>query len=308
MAFLQEWQLDGVPPEEDEEEEEAEGQAFLQECGLLDLGCELWDRRSDSDDDLDLGSDGPASRSSSEGDLVLEASGSLAESAINSPAGSDVVLHLELEDDAPCPKASNGWMPGWSCGPELSRTRNWHSQAFILVANVYLALQRLPRDILKILASAMNSGSRSASLTLKAASGLLRLSATSIWRAFDKTRRNNWELAESHHQQNDSGAEDNSLDSAALLGRLTRVALGVRESHGSSVDYQKWLARLETEGVPIGQKYHTRPGTLPTSYGWLNDAILIWLYPIARSSQDHDGHRPELQLASWILVRAAKMC
>ena len=47
---------------------------------------------------------------------------------------------------------------------------------------------------------------------------------------------------------------------------------------------------------------------IPTSYGWLNDAILIWLYPIARSSQDHDGHRPELQLASWILVLAAKIC
>jgi hypothetical protein len=238
------------------DEEEEEEQAFLQECGLLDLGCELWDRRSSSEDDLDLGSDKPASRSSSEGDLVLEASGSLAESAIHSPAGSDAGLHLELEAEAPRPKAANGWMPGWSCGPEFLHSRDWHSQAFVLVVNVYLALQRLPREVLQILTSCMDSGGRGPSLALRAASGLLRLSATSIWRAFNATRSNNWEFAESHHQHCD--AEDNSLDSAALLRRLTRVALGVRDSHGTSVDYQKWLSRLETEGVPIGHKYHSR--------------------------------------------------
>ena len=260
------------------EEEDEEWHALLQECNLLGRGCEIWDRRSDSEDDLDLGSDGSASRSSSEGDLVLGASGNIAESAIDSTIGSDAEPHLELVAEAPLPKAANGWMPGWSCGPELTRLHNWHTQAFVLVANVYLALQRVPRDVLQALTSAMDSGGRGPSLALKGASGLLRLSATSVWRAVTRTRKNNWQPAESHHQQR--AAEDDSLDSGALLRRLTRVALGVRDSHGTSVDYQKWLARLETEGVPIGDKYHSRhhPYIL-----WMAEWChpdLIWLYPI----------------------------
>jgi hypothetical protein len=239
-----------------EGEEEEEEQAFLQDCGLLDLGCEHWDRRSSSEDDLDLAPDSPASRSSSEGDLVLGASRCSSKGDLIL-TGSGAGLHLEVEAEAPCPKAANGWVPGWNCGPKLLRKQDWHTQAFVLVVNVYLALQRLPREVLQSLTSHMDSGGRGPSLALKAASGLLRLSATSIWRAFAETRGNNWELAESHHQHCDAEAEDSSLDSAALLSRLTRVALGVRDDHGSAMDYQKWLCRLETEGVSIGDKYHS---------------------------------------------------
>ena len=80
------------------------------------------------------------------------------------------------------------------------------------------------------------------------------------------------------------------------------VAQGEKASGAVDYDFLAFVTLKETSAC-TGQTQ-----AIPTSYGWLNDAILIWLYPIARSSQDHDGHRPELQLASWILVLAAKIC
>ena len=239
--------------DKDEEEEDEEQQAFLDEFGLPHLSYEEhWDKRSSSESSLNLGPDDSASCSSSEGDLVLEASNSCMHA--ESPAGSDAIL--DLESEAPRPEAANGWLPGWNCGPNLLRTANWHDQARVLVVNVYLALQRLPQHALKTLTTCMDSGTKGPSLSLHAASGLLRLSATSIWRTFNATRENDWEFADDINSSA-SPAEDGSLTSSALLIRLTRVALGVRDSSGSSLDYPKWLARLETEGVPIGDKYHT---------------------------------------------------
>ena len=43
----------------------------------------------------------------------------------------------------------------------------------------------------------------------------------------------------------------------AILRTLTRAALGVRHANGAQIEYVRQVARLKTEGVPVGDKYHT---------------------------------------------------
>ena len=104
----------------------------------------------------------------------------------------------------------------------------------------------------------MDGFAKGPSLALSAAAGLLRLSASAIYRTEQRVRDNNWTVTGGVDSATSQEERDDTLGTVALLKRLTRVALGVRASHGSSVEYQHWLARLQAEGLDIGAKYHTR--------------------------------------------------
>ena len=105
---------------------------------------------------------------------------------------------------------------------------------------------------------AMDPHAKGSSLALSAAAGLLRLSASTIWRTVKSVESTNWTVTGGVDSAIGQQEPDDTLGTAALLKRLTRAALGVRACHGSSVEYQHWLARLEAEGLDIGAKYHTR--------------------------------------------------
>ncbi len=143
----------------------------------------------------------------------------------------------------------------------------------MLVTNVTLSLRRLPQHILQAMTDAWGPALTGPSLHLRAASGALRLGASSIWRAMKSLRDRDWRPA-SGLALDPEVAEGE--DEGQILRRLTRVALGVRDSHAAQADYQQWLCRLEMEGVPIGQKYHT-----PQHFA---DTIFL----AARTMQCHD--------------------
>ena len=152
----------------------------------------------------------------------------------------------------------DGWIPGRNAGSSLRLTQSWTPAVITLVVNVVLSLMRLPRDLVRSVAAAMKPGPLNARIA-DVASGLLGLTASSIWKVFSEVRARCWQFNRlPEGQVTISSEEPIWSENQVMLRRLTRVALGARKSHGGEAEYVEWLSRFQMEGVAIGDKYHTR--------------------------------------------------
>lgn len=177
-----------------------------------------------------------------EDSTVSDRRGGLDATVFDRPGGLELCPDLEQCDQL----TQDGWRPGWDSGPWLRSWRSWPAMVMVVVANVSLSLQRLPSEILAVMNAAMHHTFQHTSPILRAASGLLHLGPSSIWRAVQALKNKCWRPlgSESDSQLVLEADGDSDRDEVAILQRLTRVVLGVQCSHGGEVEYQRWLCRL----------------------------------------------------------------
>ena len=93
--------------------------------------------------------------------------------------------------------SSRTWRPGWTAGQWIGgKIRILSESSQVLIVNVFLVLQRIPDGLRSQLGSYFRtheeSGSSHKTYALRAAEGLLRLSASRVWRVVTKVKANSW--------------------------------------------------------------------------------------------------------------------
>ena len=224
--------------------------------GSLALGCQ-----SDSSSAaLDLGQR-QAGPPSDRGEAELEGLAPGLECGASSSELEGLAPGLEChsdDEDGLDVEPSHGWRPGWSAGIWVSSQRPLVAQSQVLVANVFLSLQRLPKTLKGQLRDFFHPASRRLGPAYSIAACLLRVSASRIWRVVTGLRKNGWEPRAIPVSQ-EAAAPDKGLApgrDVKVMTTLVRTARSVRTSQGPCKAFQEHLARLEVEGVDMGHKYH----------------------------------------------------
>ena len=126
------------------------------------------------------------------------------------------------------------WRPGWNMGLYYNRNFPLDQQGQVLLVNVYSAMKRLPRNALKIMLEHLDYvGTYCSSLALRAASAVLRMPGTSIFKLFNAVRNGGWipvartEAQKSAGPKSEEGRGDNKV---RVMESLVRLALSVRTS------------------------------------------------------------------------------
>ena len=153
------------------------------------------------------------------------------------------------------------WNPGCDFATWYNRHRPLDEQSQVALVNVYLVMRRLPRHVLRsMLEHIGHVGTFCWSLALRAASAVLRLPGTSIYKVFSLVRNRNWrplERAASCSLAKPGVMDDETInDAARAMETLVRLALSVRSSGMPYSQFPLWVARFAREGVKtVGDKY-----------------------------------------------------
>jgi hypothetical protein len=167
-------------------------------------------------------------------------------------------------------KGPRGTQPGaaepgagaWLRGPLRPGRGVLPPVAQMLVLRVLVTLQSLQRPCLQALAHALSLVRHTTQpLALRAASALLGLAPSRIWRMYRSVQGNGWSLVPGASDAPEAAARNAAaadITAEAVMLTLVRTALAVGAANGATTDFVKAIARLSVEGVPVGQKYHTR--------------------------------------------------
>jgi hypothetical protein len=132
----------------------------------------------------------------------------------------------------------------------------------MLVTRVFVALRSLPRSCLQAVVDTLASAQYATqSLAVRAACALLGLAPTRIWRTYASIRRNGWSPVPGASDAPEAMARNAAaadVTAEAVMLTLVRTAVGVGAANGATTDFVKAVARLAVEGVPVGEKFHTR--------------------------------------------------
>jgi hypothetical protein len=135
-------------------------------------------------------------------------------------------------------------------------------EAQMLVTRVFVALRSLPRSCLQAVVDTLASAQYATqSLAVRAACALLGLAPTRIWRTYASIRRNGWSPVPGASDAPEAMARNAAaadVTAEAVMLTLVRTAVGVGAANGATTDFVKAVARLAVEGVPVGEKFHTR--------------------------------------------------
>lgn len=127
----------------------------------------------------------------------------------------------------------------------------------MLATNLVHGLQRLPLAMLSQMAECLSASDARVGAEYRVASALLAIAPKRLQYLVKRTiaqppLRPRPEPASEPHVPPKQGQQRD------VLTTLTSVALGCRASHASASEFLRWVSRFEAEGVPVGQKYHTR--------------------------------------------------
>jgi hypothetical protein len=132
----------------------------------------------------------------------------------------------------------------------------------MLVTRVFVALRSLPRSCLQAVVDTLASAQYATqSLAVRAACALLGLAPTRIWRTYASIRRNGWSPVPGASDAPEAMARNAAaadVTAEAVMLTLVRTAVGVGAANRATTDFVKAVARLAVEGVPVGEKFHTR--------------------------------------------------
>jgi hypothetical protein len=181
---------------------------------------------------------------------------------------SDCETGLVLED---CPCSGEGdtgqfWDQSLAVSEWLPKGHTLPEVAQVLVANVYWNVRKLKPAALKDMANMFGVAHPPNShipWNLQVVAGLLGISPWRVQSCIEDLKKNRWrprpvrEVAPKAPRVPKTTGRSKELDKKTLR-TLTRAALAVRSSHGSSNDFLRHICRLEAEGVQVGQKLHTR--------------------------------------------------
>ena len=251
-----------------------------------------WKFRSSSDSDAVLGS-APAVRVATAPELWLDGRPGAADETLRLgvPADTDtdhdgaalggVALPIGADSDPEDPGGRGGTGPrgtqpgaaepgtappgagAWLRGPWRPGQGGLPPVAQMLVARVLVALRRLPRPCLQTVVGTLAAGQRSTEAwALRAASALVGWAPSRIWRTFDAVRANGWSPMPGPggdaQEATARNAAATDVTAEAVMLTLVRTALAVGAANGAMEDFVKAVARLSVEGVPVGEKFHTR--------------------------------------------------
>jgi hypothetical protein len=156
-----------------------------------------------------------------------------------------------------------GWVPGCSAGDWVSRQNPLGEQAQVVALNVVVALRRLPSHLVTTIIESLGATMKvSTPRFVQAASELLGVSASRLWRTLSKVSHNGqWAPLPTLRGMDALAADPAQI--AADLSRnvmltLTRAALAESLSGVSARQFVKHISRLAVEGVQVGDQFHTR--------------------------------------------------
>ena len=181
------------------------------------------------------------------------------------PGGVTLCVGAESDPENPGGKGGEGgtgprgtwlrqpWRPGQGGLPPVAQ---------MLITRVLVALTRLPRPCLQAVVDALATApSATYSLALRAAAALVGWAPSRIWRTFRSVRGNGWSPVPGASNAPEATARNAAaadVTAEAVMLTLVRTALGVGAANGATTDFVKAVCRLAVEGVPVGEKFHTR--------------------------------------------------
>ena len=229
--------------------------AALEE-GFALVGCTglAYDSEDSSEGPLCLGTGGVAISGDQHGH---EAADQLPQTAaLKSESSSELG---ECEDTV----GSNGWLPGHDVGAWISASNPVTAQAQVLICNVWMALQQLPREVLKLVATRVHKVVPAVTYATRAASGLLGLPYARVRRVVEALRKSGFapvEAATNHGEpatcHGHAAASPEATD-VSVLSTLVRAALWGNGTGGGE-EFVRLVAWLSHEGVAVGDRYHTK--------------------------------------------------
>ncbi len=188
-------------------------------------------------------------------------SGNSVEVGADSQSDGGAAVGSDVEDDGGS-VGPGGWVPGSSCGSWVGPDAPLAEQSQVLLVNVMLNFQKLPRDVLRyVFGNVPPSGTVPMALGL--AARFLCMSPSRVWRAFKAVSNRLWAPVPLADRNLPRGAQDleNPLDGLGelrLLTTLVRSALAETLAGSSAAGFVRHVSRLALEGVEVGGKYHTQ--------------------------------------------------
>ena len=164
-----------------------------------------------------------------------------------------------LPEDDVSDQFASGWRPGQHAGSFVGRDAPLSAQAQVLVANVYLALKRLPREALASVTNALGRHGTE-SRPLRAASALLGISRSMLHRCVKALQEREWVPREVPRREGAAPATGSQTAAHAgdrqleVLCTLVRAALSMGDDGYRS--YTRHVTRLAVAGVEVGHRYH----------------------------------------------------
>ena len=174
---------------------------------------------------------------------------------------------------APTPScnSSDKWVPGWNVTPWIKRATPIQEQGQVLIVNVVVRLQALPKKIVHAIRRSLPEcplGQRRLPYPLQVAAYLLGMSAGTVDSVFRRVRDQLWEPVRPKPPSSEGSlprTEDihagglSSVDEDFnMLRNVIRVALGNAVRGGSYLAYVTDLHRMRLCDANVGTKYGSR--------------------------------------------------
>ncbi len=174
---------------------------------------------------------------------------------------SGLTVELPDEDSAPGAQQAGKWAPGYDVGRWVCRlVAPLTVQSQVLVTNVVLASQRVPKIVCRQITNALGvvGSHRTSSIAIQVASALLRLPATTITCCERRVRCNAWQPVDTARAPPADAPQGTRGTDKEVLTVLVREVLAAAYKGRSQQDFTEQLARYSLAGVDIGDKYMSR--------------------------------------------------